>query len=388
MKRISLNIIFSVLILIVLASCNQQKEINTEMPASENADGGITLTKEKINRSGIYFGQIKPELLSYDVSARGQIIVPPQSMASVSVMMGGVIKTINVIPGQQVKKGQVLATYSHPEFIRIQQNYLDAKNNLTMLELEYNRQKKLIAENIKSDKEFQAVETDYFNAKSALTACEAELELLNLEKDKVEMGLIVPQINIESPIDGVIDKIYTNIGMYADMQEPLFEVINLSQLMLQVKVFEKDILFIKNGQRLTFSLSGGDAEDYEGRVINVGSTIDPEGRVITVLASITTTGLNLFPGMFVSAKIHTSEQMLDALPETAIIIDNDDETYGFYTLNNPDDEKITFFKFNVTTGFMEDGYVHVIPKEDLPENAMIALDGVYYIKSEMLKSIE
>ncbi|MCB2222261.1 MAG: efflux RND transporter periplasmic adaptor subunit [Bacteroidetes bacterium] len=369
-------------------SCQQQPEVVNDETAVEQTKGGITLTQDKIERAGIYFGKITPQLLSYDVSARGQVIIPPQNKASVSVMIGGVIRTINVVPGEPVRKGQVLATYSHPDFISIQQNYLDTKSHFALMKKEYERQQKLIGQNIKSEKEFEAMEAEYNRSVSALQAAEAELELLNVNIEKLENGEIVSYINIISPISGVVDKIYANIGMFADMQHPLFELVNLSDLMLQVKVFEKDIPLVKKGQRVTFSISGDDSEENEAFIDNVGSTVDSEGRVINVLATVKTRGLDLIPGMFVSSKIHTSEQMLEALPETAIIIDNDDDTYGFYTTDDVNGPSVTFQKFNVKTGFTEDGFVHVVPDQTLPENAMIAMDGVYYLKSELLKNLD
>jgi cobalt-zinc-cadmium efflux system membrane fusion protein len=125
---------------------------------------------------------------------------------------------------------------------------------------------------------------------------------------------------------------------------------------------------------------------YEAYIEKVGSTVDPDGRVIIVLATVKTELLGLMPGMFVSSKIHTSEQMRDALPETAIIVDNDYETYGFYTLDSMDAPYLSFYKFEVKTGFAEDGFVHVTPNKPIPENANIVLDGVYYLKSELLKA--
>jgi cobalt-zinc-cadmium efflux system membrane fusion protein len=388
MKRTILYTYLIVALAWGLESCQQQPDVATAEPDTDENKGGITLAKEKIERAGIYFGKITPQLLSYDVSARGQVIIPPQNKASVSVMIGGVIRTINVVPGEPVRKGQVLATYSHPDFVSIQQNYLDRKTHFSLMKKEYDRQQKLIGQNIKSEKEFEAMEAEYNRSVSALNAAEAELELLNVDKEKLETGKIAANINIISPISGVVDKINANIGMFADIQHPLFELVNLSDLMLQVKVFEKDIPLVKKGQRITFSISGDDSEENEAFIDNVGSTVDPEGRVINVLATVKTRGLNLIPGMFVSSKIHTSEQMLEALPETAIIIDNDEDTYGFYTTDDVHGVSLTFHKFQVKTGFTEEGFVHVVPEEPLPKNAMIAMDGVYYLKSELLKNLD
>lgn len=385
MKR-SFYILLSIIFMIGFgSSCRQQNQTNVEEQTLMPVRGDVTLSNDKVKRAGIYFGKIEPALLSYDVSARGQVVVPPQNKAAVSVMIGGVIREIFVDLGEKVYKGQVLATYSTPDFIRMQQRYLSARNRWMLIEKEYERQKKLIGQNIKSEKEFQETESDYNEALSDLRAAEAELDMLGINRKHLEENGIETEIKIKSPITGVINNVYGSIGLYVDIQQPLFEVVNLDDLRLRVKVFEKDIPFIKPGQRITFRLSDKEAELNEAYIENIGSSVDPEGRVITVLATIKTQGLDLIPGMFVAAKIHTSEAMRDALPETAIIIDRDEENYGFYTLDDFDAPNLSFYKFKVTTGFVEDGFVHVTPSEPLPENAHIALDGVYYLKSELLK---
>ena len=378
-------IIFSVML--GLGSCNPTVTTTEDKPQVAS-DGGVKLTQEKIKGAGILLGKIEKKTLSHDVNARGQITVPPEDIASVSVMMGGIIRSLHVKYGQTIQKGQLLATYSHPDFIKIQQEYLEASTRFELLEKEYNRQKLLVDQNIKSEKEFQLTEAEYMNSKTALLSAKSTLDLLNVDQEKLANGNMSSVINIYSPIGGTVEKINATIGMFANMGDPLFEIINLSNLMLQVKVFEKDILLINKGQRITFGLSGSENDENEATVTNIGSIVDPEARVLSVLARITTKGLNLYPGMFVSSKIHTGEDLLDALPESAIVIDTDEKTYGFYTLGEMNDQELTFYPFPVKTGFSEDGFVHVQLLESIPANADIVLTGVYYLKSEMLKALD
>ena len=388
MKKEMKYIIGIGLLLLILNACKQQPEAVVEEEVVANTNKGILLSQDKIKRAGVIFGKIEKVLLSHDVNARGQITILPQNKASVSVLMGGVIRKIFVNQGQRVGAGQALASYSHPDFLKVQQNYISNKNKFDLIEKQYERQKKLVAENITSEKEFQATEAGYKLAKADLNAAEAELKMLGVDQAQVDEGKITSEVLLRAPISGIVDQVNASIGMFADMQQPLFEIVNLDNLKLQVKVFEKDIPLIKTGQRVTFSFSGDESDENEAFVESMGSTVDPEGRVITVIAGIQTKGLDLIPGMFVSAKIHTSEQMLDALPENAIVIDNDEEKYGFYTTDDPNAAAVSFYKFNVETGFTEDGSVSVVPLTTLPANAMIALDGVYYLKSEMLKMLD
>ena len=71
------------------------------------------------------------------VQASGQLEVPPQNEATVTAIIGANISSIKVIEGDEVKKGQVLAYLSHPDFTRVQSDYLEAYNNAQFLEQEY-----------------------------------------------------------------------------------------------------------------------------------------------------------------------------------------------------------------------------------------------------------
>lgn len=50
-------------------------------------------------------------------SFNGVLMVPPQQHATVSLTMGGIVRTTSLMPGRYVQKGEVLATLDNPEFI-------------------------------------------------------------------------------------------------------------------------------------------------------------------------------------------------------------------------------------------------------------------------------
>ena len=50
-------------------------------------------------------------------SFNGVLMVPPQQHATVSLTMGGIVRSTSLMPGRYVQKGEVLATLDNPEFI-------------------------------------------------------------------------------------------------------------------------------------------------------------------------------------------------------------------------------------------------------------------------------
>jgi cobalt-zinc-cadmium efflux system membrane fusion protein len=331
---------------------------------------------------------IEKQLLSDDVHARGKIILPPQNRASVAAIVGGVIQKIYVRKGQSIKRGQLLATYSSPDLINVQEDFINAKSQLDFLKKDYERQKTLKDKNINSDKDFQEIESEYQAAAGNYSACLAKIEMLNLDAEKLKGGEIQQKVGIVSPINGIVNEINVNIGTFAEERFVLFEIVDLSDEMLEIMVFEKDIHLVKAGQRVTFSPITHSGLIFEASVRSVGSMVEPDARVIKVIADIDEVMEEMIPGLFVSCEIHTSEDYLDALPESAVIIENDLDKYGFYTLDNWNSKELTFHRFDLKTGYVEDGYINVKPLNELPENAKVALTGVYYIKSEILRNTE
>ena len=374
-----------ILILGLLYSCGGGSLAPESDEPSPDASRTVFLAADVVEGAGITFGSIEPKMLSHDISARGQILLLPGKRAVAAVMMGGVVQSIQVIYGQHVKKGEVLATYTHPDIINLQQHYINAKLELDVMEKEYRRQESLWKDGVKSDREYQESKLEYEKARADYNASKANVAMMNINVDMLDRGEVVSAVPIVSPIAGKVEDINISVGQYVEKNDPLFLVIDASSPVLQLKVFEKDIYLIEKGQRVTFSSPTSGLEEYEAEIFNVGSLVDPDARIIYVMAEITSRITDMIPGMFVSSTVHTREQYLDALPESAVVIENDNTKYGFYSEDPEGSAAYHFHPILLRTGFMEEGYVEVYPEEELPEGARMVMTGVYYLKSEMMK---
>jgi cobalt-zinc-cadmium efflux system membrane fusion protein len=154
-------------------------------------------------------------------------------------------------------------------------------------------------------------------------------------------------------------------------------------------VFEKDLQGLKTGQRINFVLSNLNDKVYQAFIKSIGKTLMEDVNAVRVLAVFQGSTEDLYPGMFVSATIHAGEDAVPALPESAVIIESEENTYIFYTLSDPEnDDQIVFEKAMVVTGRSEEGFIGVTVPEGLPPGAQVVTEGSYYIKSEMMKSLE
>jgi cobalt-zinc-cadmium efflux system membrane fusion protein len=63
----------------------------------------------------------------------GKIDVPPQNMVSISVPLGGYLKSTKLLEGMHISKGEVIAIMEDQQYIQLQQDYLTAKAHFSSL---------------------------------------------------------------------------------------------------------------------------------------------------------------------------------------------------------------------------------------------------------------
>ena len=106
------------------------------------------------------------------------MVVPPQRQATVTLTMGGTVHATTLLPGDYVKKGSVVVSLENPDFITLQQTYLDAHAQTEYLEAEYKRQQRLSEQEERAtQKRFQQSKADYLSMKSRQDAAAAQLAI-------------------------------------------------------------------------------------------------------------------------------------------------------------------------------------------------------------------
>lgn len=388
MKRL-ITIFAAFIFLMSMTQCMQEEKkqensATSETPASSNA----SLTSAQIQLAGIEFGEIQKRKLSGKINARGEIVLPPTNDAIISPILGGMVKEIKVMQGDLVKKGDVLAYLSHPDYIELQQEYLQVVSNIEYLENEYARQQKLYDEKVSSEKVLLQSKNAYTAAKARFESLELIMGQTGIDPERVMKGEFYQLVPIVTPMDGIVNAILTRIGSNVDQTEALFEVVCREVLYVELSVFERDIIKIKKGQRVTFRLSNINTREFEAKLIAIGGSVEEQGRVVKVMAQFENKDEMVLPGMFVSADIHTGEEVFDALPESAIMNYGTGKTYIFYSISPLDATQMSFKKLFVNTGFNDKEFVQVELTEPLPSGTKIVTNGGYYIDAEQSKDEE
>lgn len=379
---------YSFIIVILIAfftfACKSPEKEETESTESISRKEGVSFTSAQVNNAGIKYGDIEKVLLSKDINARGELIINTEGKALATPVFDGIVGDIYINSGNKVTKGQKLAGIYSLQIIEMQNEFLQNRNLINMLKADYERQKLLQKESLNASKTFEKVEADYFSARNRYSALEKMLILTGIDIKTLEQGDITDCAYIKSPISGYINEIYLETGQHAGPGSPFCKIIDNNELYIELMVFEKDIIHVKTGQRLSFKISDRTGTEFDAKISSIGSSVISDARVVPVYAVPDEQFDGLREGMFVTGKIHTYEEEFDALPEEAVVINNDGLYYIYYTLTPDNSDEYVFYELPVETGFVEDGFIAVNLLADLPENARIVVKGSYYIKSARL----
>ena len=208
-----------------------------------------------------------------------------------------------MLPGEPVRQGSVLATLENPDFITLQQTYLDSHAQAEFLEAEYLRQQALSVEQAASQKKLQQSKADYLSMKSRVEAAAAQLKLLEVEPEVLLKEGIQPFLQIKAPISGYVADVKMNVGKYMNVGDALCEIVDKSRTLLRLTTYEKDLADMKVGNPVQFRVNGMGKTVFKATLISIGQKVDEDTRSVEVYAKVDTVDSQFRPGMYVTARI-------------------------------------------------------------------------------------
>ncbi len=361
------------LIIGFISGCGTKAVQENEAPEKDIST--ITLTEQQVKNAGITYGKLEERQISSILRVNGKIDVPPQNMVSISVPLGGYLKTTKLLAGMHVRKGEVIAVMEDQQYIQLQQDYLTARAKLGYLENEYTRQKELNQSKAASDKVFQQSESDYNSHRILMMSLAEKLRLAGIHPEKLNESNISRSINIYSPIDGYVSGVNVNIGKYVSPTEVLFELINPTDIHLALKIFEKDLDKLYIGQKLVAYTNNRPDKKYNCEVLLIGKDLSAE-RNTEVHCHFEDYDKALVPGTYMNADIEIKNNKALVLPEDAVVR-FENKFYVF--IRKPGN---SFEMKEVTMGNTEKGYVEISGAETLSGNEFVT-KGAYSVLMSM-----
>lgn len=359
--------------LFFLAACSKPEQpVAEQQPVETNT---IALTAGQVKNAGVTLGKLEQRPISGVVKANGLLDVPPQQLVSVSVPLGGFLKTTTLLPGSKVRQGQVVAVIENPDYIQLQQDYLEARNQAEYNKAEYARQQELDKENVNAEKTLQQSKANYLNGLARVNGLAARLKLINIDPTSLKEENISSTANVYSPIDGFVTDVNVNIGKYVNPADVLFTIVDTEHLHAELTIFEKDIPKVKLHQKVRFRLAN-ESTERTATVYLIGHQIKPD-RTVNIHCHIDKEDNSLLPGMYLTAVVETGDVRVDSLPGDAIV-----DYQGKKFIFVPSDGN-RFRIVEVTAGASENGFTEVNLPADFDKSSEVVVSGGYAILSQM-----
>lgn len=309
----------------------------------------IQMTPSALALASVQTFIVKKGVPEKDVRLLGKVKADERNISELTARFGGRIEKLFInYTGQEVKKGEKLATIYSPELITAQKELLEAVKYKT-------------------------------SNPSFYKASRAKLKLWDLTEQQIDdietRGETKNLFDIQAPSSGVVVQRYVSIGDYVKEGSPLFEVVNLSAVWVLFDAYESDLPWIKKGDRIAFTLQALPEKEWDAKVTFIEPFIDAQTRVAQVRVELENPGRQLKPEMFANGILqsNTAQNTNELLiPKSAILWTG---KRAVVYVKVPDRETSSFIYREITLG-PEAGHFYVV-KDGLLEGEEIVTNGVF-----------
>lgn len=400
-------------------SCNNETPKNAELQLEDTEHPGeetheeetptvVALTPEQIAAVGIELGKVEQKELTATIRANGMLKVPYTHQANATSLYGGAVKTLNVQIGDDVSRGQVVATITNPQFIQMQEEYLTIGNKIVFAEQELQRQQMLNAGNAGALKNLQSAKAALSTLRTRKSSLHRQIKLMGINPNTITNDNLKSVLTVRSPLNGTVSQVFARIGSYVDVSAPVAEIVDNSSLHLDLQVFEKDLMKLRVGQTIHFTLTNNPVKEYDAKVFSIGSSFENESKTIAVHCNVTGDKTGLIDGMNITGVVSLSEVTSPAVPNEAIISSEGKDYIFLVTDKAPEEhhekepethndereadaqghekEAVKFERIEVLKGVSNMGYTAVTFLKPVAEDEQIVVKGAYFINAKLSDS--
>lgn len=335
----------------------KQKELEVQI-ASLEAFIGADKSNQKLPLVTAF--ETKPEAFDHFIELQGTVTTKQNVL--IYPEMAGTLVRVYVKEGQQVKKGQRLATIDDGG---MSSQLAQLKTQLALAETTYERQKRLWDKKI-------GTEIQYLQAKASY---EAQQDIVSQFEDQLS------KFQLQAPFSGIIDDVIKTQGTVVAPAGPgseVFRIINLSNMYIEVSVPETYVADITKGKKVKVHFPVLN-RSLESVVRQTGNYINPNNRSFTAEIAVPGLGGLVKPNMTAKVAINDYRNPRAILVPLNVISENaDGEQYAYVAVNKNPENIAKATKNIITTGKTQDGQVEVL--SGLGAGDFVIVEGARSVK--------
>ena len=310
----------------------------------------------------------------------GSIEVKQNLLAKIGSPVKGRIVEINVMLGQRVRKGEVLAKINSTDLAKMQLEYIKAVQQVELKAKSFERAELLFAEGVVSEAQMLERKTELAAAKAEMQASNDQLQVLGMSLKEIQNLKSESQINsithIQAKIDGKVIMKNVNLGQVVEPTDEVFAIATLDEVWGVAQVPERKISFLKEGDQVFIEVPAYKEKNFEGVITYLGDIVDPETRTITIRTDIENQDQMLKPDMLITMKVAGSKVEKIGVPNEAIISEDDIPSVFVKTSEN------TFTLRPVTLGIKDKDNTHI--ESGISEGDEVVIKGAFHLNNERM----
>jgi cobalt-zinc-cadmium efflux system membrane fusion protein len=361
--------------LVSLTGCGPKTTPSAEAEPARNAfeiSPGPDLAKQ------IKIGPCQWQAVSGILRVAGRVEADATRMARVSAPVTGRIVELNAIEGQQVAKGEVLATIYSTELSSAQSSMLKAASQRQVAERAVSRAKHLLEAGVIGSAELQRREAELQQASADLAAAREQLRVLGLSEASIEAVEASRRVNsvtqIVATIDGIVLERTATAGQIVQAVEPVFTIADLSHVWLIADVPEQSAGAITTGKAVEAEIPALPGHKITGKLSFVSAMVDPETRTVRTRMNLPNPRRIYKPAMLTNMALVDGRERKLVVPSAAVVREGNGDYVFVKTGSN------TFLLRPVKLG-EEVGDFRVLV-DGIRDGEEIVLDGAFHLNNE------
>lgn len=385
MNSLKLALVFATAGSLFMTGCGKGSPDVIAAAASETAPSTVKPAADPLEievssdlHLDIKVGEPSLRPVSATLSVAGRVEADETRMIRVSAPVSGRIIELNVVKGQHVEKGQIIATLHSTELAQAQSEFLKETTGKQQADRAVARAKQLLDAGVISSAEQQRREAEAVQVATELAFLRKQLSVLGMTDDAIQKlestRVIDSQTHAVAAASGlVLDRPVTQ-GQVVQTAEPLCVIADLSSVWLVADVPEEHARALRIGKRVQAEIPALPGEKFSGLVSHIGATVNPETRTITARMDLANPQQRFKPQMLATMLLMDNPEQRMVVPLESVVRDGNDESIFVQVAPN------RYRLLKVALG--EETERGRVVLSGLPSGTKIVTDGAFHLNNE------
>lgn len=314
---------------IVLLSCAPKGAPTTQAASPEKSTDPLEITPAESLRAQLQTAVPVVANVGATLSVSARIEFDETRITRVGSPVMGRIASLAVREGQEVKKGQLLATVNSTGLSEAQLALLKASSQRQLAQRAVDRAQTLLSAGVIGAAELQRREAELAQASAEFDAARDQLSLLGVPAEAVDELIKGRRFNsatrIVASMDGVVLDRKITLGQVVEPADTVFEIADLSELWLVADVPEQNAGTLREGQHVEASISAFANLTLNGRLSFVSHTVNPETRTVRVRMELPNANRRYKPAMLATMLLKDQTEPHTVVPIEAVVREDNAE---------------------------------------------------------------